>query len=70
MELVGSSMSKHAADNAFAQAGFEECASRDLVGVVELHDCFAANEVFYTLHSPWTFIDILTVNHLPGAGTV
>jgi len=45
MELVGSSMSKHAADSAFAQAGFEEGASRDLVGVVELHDCFAANEL-------------------------
>lgn len=45
MELVGYSMSKDAADKAFAQAGFNEGEGRDLVGVVELHDCFAANEV-------------------------
>ena len=45
MELVGYSMSKDAADRAFAQAGFKPGEGRDLVGVVELHDCFAANEV-------------------------
>ena len=45
MEIVGYSMSKNAADRAFAQAGFAEGEGRDLVGVVELHDCFAANEV-------------------------
>ncbi|THH09420.1 hypothetical protein EW145_g2031 [Phellinidium pouzarii] len=45
MELVGYSMSKDAADQAFAQAGFKEGDGRDLVGVVELHDCFAANEL-------------------------
>lgn len=45
MELVGYSMSRNAADRAFAQAGFGEGEGRDLVGVVELHDCFAANEV-------------------------
>ena len=45
MELVGYSMSKVAADKAFAQAGFKQGEGRDLVGVVELHDCFSANEV-------------------------
>ncbi|PAV21734.1 thiolase [Pyrrhoderma noxium] len=45
MEIVGYSMSKNAADRAFAQAGFAEGEGRDLVGVVELHDCFAANEL-------------------------
>lgn len=51
MELIGSSMSKEAADKAFSQAGFKTGAGRDLVGVVELHDCFAANEVLYMIRS-------------------
>ena len=41
-------MTRAAADSAFAQAGFNngtEKEGRDLVGVVELHDCFAANEL-------------------------
>ncbi|KAA1475435.1 thiolase-like protein [Dentipellis sp. KUC8613] len=41
MNVVGYGMSKRCADTVFAQAG----ASRDEVGVVELHDCFAANEL-------------------------
>jgi len=45
MELVGYSMTKDAADKTFAKAGFREGEGRDLVGVVELHDCFAANEL-------------------------
>lgn len=45
MELVGYSMTKVAADKTFEKAGFCEGEGRDLVGVVELHDCFAANEV-------------------------
>lgn len=45
IELVGYSMSKAAADRVFAQAGFREGEGRDSVGVVELHDCFAANEL-------------------------
>lgn len=45
MDLVGYSMSKRAADEAFAQAGFKPGEGRDQVGVIELHDCFAANEV-------------------------
>jgi len=45
MEVVGYSMSKDAADKAFSQAGFKDGEGRDLVGVVELHDCFAANEL-------------------------
>jgi sterol carrier protein 2 len=40
MELVGYSMAKRAADEAFAQAGFAPGAGRDDVGVIELHDCF------------------------------
>jgi hypothetical protein len=45
MEVVGYTMTKTCADQAFAQAGFKDGEGRDLVGVVELHDCFAANEV-------------------------
>ncbi|TDL15833.1 thiolase-like protein [Rickenella mellea] len=45
MELVGYSMSKEAADSVFAQAGFGPGEGRDQVGVIELHDCFAANEL-------------------------
>ena len=41
MDTVGYGMTRRLADKIFAQAG----ASRDDVGVVELHDCFAANEV-------------------------
>jgi len=45
MELVGFSMTKTAADRVFKAAGFGPGEGRDEVGVVELHDCFAANEV-------------------------
>jgi len=45
MEVVGYGMTKTCADKAFAQAGFEEGEGRDQVGVIELHDCFAANEL-------------------------
>jgi len=45
MEVVGCTMTKICADQAFAQAGFKDGEGRDLVGVVELHDCFAANEL-------------------------
>ncbi|KAI5823323.1 thiolase-like protein [Schizophyllum commune Tattone D] len=41
MDLVGYGMTKACADKVFADAG----ASRAEVGVVELHDCFAANEL-------------------------
>jgi sterol carrier protein 2 len=41
MDTVGYEMTRRLADKIFAQAG----ASRDDVGVVELHDCFAANEL-------------------------
>ena len=40
IETVGYKMTQRLADKIFDQAG----ASRDEVGVVELHDCFAANE--------------------------
>ena len=45
MEVVGYGMTKRCADDVFRQAGFQEGNGRDLVGVIELHDCFAANEV-------------------------
>ncbi|KZP30386.1 thiolase-like protein [Athelia psychrophila] len=45
MEVVGYGMSKDCADKVFAQAGFKKGEGRDEVGVIELHDCFAANEL-------------------------
>ena len=48
MDVVGYSMTKFAADKVFKDAGFEESKGRDQVGVVELHDCFAANEVTFS----------------------
>ncbi|KAG8864280.1 hypothetical protein FRB96_006101 [Tulasnella sp. 330] len=44
MEVVGFSMTKNAADRTFEAAGIR-AGDRSEVGVVELHDCFAANEV-------------------------
>ncbi|KAF8797617.1 thiolase-like protein [Phlegmacium glaucopus] len=44
MDVVGYKMSKTCADKVFKEAGFAEGQGRDQVGVVELHDCFAANE--------------------------
>lgn len=41
MDSVGYGMTRRLADKVFTSAG----ASRDDVGVIELHDCFAANEV-------------------------
>ena len=45
MDVVGYTMSKNCADQVFSQAGLVGKEGRDQVGVVELHDCFAANEV-------------------------
>jgi sterol carrier protein 2 len=45
MDVVGYTMSKTTADKVFKEAGFGPGEGRDQVGVVELHDCFAANEV-------------------------
>jgi len=45
MDVVGYSMTKNCADQVFNSVGFKEGEGRDLVGVIELHDCFAANEV-------------------------
>ncbi|KAK7035272.1 hypothetical protein VNI00_012039 [Paramarasmius palmivorus] len=45
MEVVGYSMTKNCADKVFTEAGFASGKGRDEVGVVELHDCFAANEL-------------------------
>ena len=47
MEVVGYTMSKNCADSVFKEAGFKKGEGRDQVGVVELHDCFAANEVCF-----------------------
>ncbi|TFY70099.1 hypothetical protein EVJ58_g39 [Rhodofomes roseus] len=45
MEIVGYGMTRNCADKVFKKAGFGEGEGRDQVGVVELHDCFAANEL-------------------------
>ncbi|KAF8207618.1 putative thiolase [Mycena galopus ATCC 62051] len=45
MEVVGYNMTKVCADQVFRDAGFAEGQGRDQVGVLELHDCFAANEL-------------------------
>ncbi len=45
MELIGYEMTRVCADKVFREAGHGEGEGRDLVGVIELHDCFAANEV-------------------------
>jgi sterol carrier protein 2 len=45
MDIVGYEMSKTCADKVFKDAGFGEGEGRDQVGVVELHDCFATNEL-------------------------
>ncbi|KAF5382790.1 hypothetical protein D9757_007285 [Collybiopsis confluens] len=45
MEVVGYTMSKNCANEVFKNAGFKEGEGRDQVGVIELHDCFAANEL-------------------------
>ncbi|KZT24695.1 thiolase-like protein [Neolentinus lepideus HHB14362 ss-1] len=45
MDVVGFTMTRLCADRAFAQAGFDVGEGRDEVGVIELHDCFSANEL-------------------------
>lgn len=45
MNVAGFNMTKVCTDKVFADAGFGPGEGRDQVGVVELHDCFAANEV-------------------------
>jgi len=45
LELVGFTMTRRCADEVFSQMGFPEGKGRDQVAVIELHDCFASNEV-------------------------
>ncbi|CAK5283447.1 unnamed protein product [Mycena citricolor] len=45
MDVAGQSMNKICADKVFAQAGFGPGEGRDQLGVIELHDCFAAAEL-------------------------
>ncbi|KAH8086638.1 thiolase-like protein [Cristinia sonorae] len=45
MVLAGYNVTKNCADEIFAKAGFKPGQGRDQVGVVELHDCFASNEL-------------------------
>ncbi|KAF5314243.1 hypothetical protein D9619_011789 [Psilocybe cf. subviscida] len=69
MDVVGHVMSKWAADKAFKDAGFSEGQGRDLVGVVELHDCFASNEVKPNLIQSHIHTHLfLVARHLPYAG--
>lgn len=50
MAVVGYEMSKTCANKVFEDAGFAPGEGRDQVGVIELHDCFSANEVY--IHTP------------------
>lgn len=74
MDVVGYEMSKNCADQVFKEAGFAEGQGRDQVGVVELHDCFAANEVCITFTQPQSFIYLCralwTAHYLPSFGTL
>jgi hypothetical protein len=86
MDLVGYEMSKTCADKVFKEAGFAEGQGRDEVGVVELHDCFAANEVIYSiltqisskntvvfssLHIPlWDYVHQVMLINLSSVGTI
>ncbi|KIP08521.1 hypothetical protein PHLGIDRAFT_104158 [Phlebiopsis gigantea 11061_1 CR5-6] len=45
MNVCGYNMTRACAAKTFAQAGFAPDEGRDQVGVVELHDCFSANEL-------------------------
>jgi len=58
MDVVGYQMTKNCADQVFRDAGFAEGRGRDQVGVVELHDCFAANEVCVRFDQTQLFIFI------------
>lgn len=71
MDVVGYSMSRTCADQVFKDAGFAEGKGRDEVGVVELHDCFAANEVSFSITPGIDFFECFTpVDHLPSFGTL
>ncbi|EPQ61188.1 thiolase-like protein [Gloeophyllum trabeum ATCC 11539] len=45
MDVIGFGMTRACADKAFQQAGFGVGEGRDQVGVIEVHDCFASNEL-------------------------
>lgn len=71
MEVVGYGMTKACADSVFSQAGFSEGQGRDQVGVVELHDCFAANEVeIFQLSHELYLIICDAVDHLSCSRTL
>jgi len=57
LELVGFSMTRRCADEVFSQAGFPEGEGRDKVAVIELHDCFASNEVSFICYLRVILID-------------
>ena len=50
IEAVGFSMTQRCVDEVFFQAGFPLGEGRDQVAVIELHDCFATNEVSFVHH--------------------
>lgn len=71
VEIVGYGMSKNCADKVFRKAGFREGEGRDQVGVVELHDCFAANEVcLFYFHSQDGRLSVVPAYNVRGAGLV
>ena len=61
MNVVGYGMTKACADKVFSQAGFEPGEGRDEVGVIELHDCFASNEVLLLMEFQLLYLWRLTL---------
>jgi hypothetical protein len=66
MDVVGYEMTKTCADRVFKEAGYADGQGRDLVGVVELHDCFAANEVCLRPSTVRNWIvETISSSHIP-----
>ena len=73
MDVIGYEMTKTCANRVFKEAGYAEGHGRDLVGVVELHDCFAANEVnlSWTTHlRSWIVKTPVLAYFIPSFGTL
>jgi hypothetical protein len=69
VELVGFSMTRRCADEVFSQAGFPKGEGRDQVSVIELHDCFASNEVS-SPHYPRTVLTNHKADHVRRLATL
>ena len=58
MEVAGFTMTQRCADEVFSQAGFPKGEGRNQVAVIELHDCFATNEVSFP-----HFLRVVLIEH-------